>query len=111
MISKRLAALAIVLVAWLALPAGSSAHTLSIAKAKAAAKKFLDQDNKFYPYDAPKQLTSCKRKSAHTVDCGYRAVNDSGSAECGSVRVRLKSRKSKRPSVKYKADPYMCAAG
>jgi hypothetical protein len=101
------AAVAVVLV----LPVSADAKTLTIAKAKVSAQKFLDRENADYPYEAPKQVTTCTRKSARTVDCGYRALEDNGTAECGSVRVRLKTRKSKRPTVRYKADPYMCAAG
>jgi hypothetical protein len=109
--SRGLFALAVLLATAIALPAAAPAHTLSRARAKSAAKRFLDGQNHDYPYDVPKQLTTCKRKSAHTVDCGFRAVSDDGTAECGSVRVRLKHRKSRRASVQYRSDPYMCAAG
>jgi hypothetical protein len=109
--SRRVVPVLAILIAAFASPASADAKTLSIAKAKAAAQKFLDRENALYPYEPPKRVTTCTRKSARTVDCGYRALNDNGTAECGTVRARLKTRKSKRPTVRYKADPYMCAAG
>ena len=54
-------------------------------------------------------MTTCERKSARTVDCAYKAVRDNGTADCGTVRVRLKTRKSKRPSVHYRGAGFMCA--
>jgi hypothetical protein len=97
------------LVAALMLPAGTFGRTLTLAKAKTAAQKFLDKDNAYYPYEAPKKVTTCERKSARTVDCAYKAVNDNGTADCGTVRVRLKTRKAKRPTAKYKGANLMCA--
>jgi hypothetical protein len=109
--TKRWVALLVVLTAALTLPSGAFARTLSITKAKSAAQKFLDQQNSDYPYEAPKKLTSCRRKSARTVDCGYKAVNanGNGTADCGTVRVRLKSRKARRPTVQFKGSGFVCA--
>jgi hypothetical protein len=109
MTSRRLLVPALLLAALLALSPAASARTLTIAKAKAAAKKFLAEDAKFYPYEPAKHVTTCERKSARTVDCGYKAVNDNGTADCGAVRVRLKTRKSKRPTVHFRGGGYMCA--
>ena len=92
----------------LTLPSGTFGRTLTVAKAKAAAQKFLDKDNAYYPYEAPKKVTTCERKSTRTVDCAYKAVNDNGTADCGAVRVRLKTRKARRPTVKYKGAGFMC---
>lgn len=94
----------------LTLPSGSFARTLSVSKAKAAAQKFLDRDHAYYPYEPAKKVTTCQRKSARTVDCAYKAVNSNGTADCGTVRVRLKSRKAKRPVVGFRGDPVMCPA-
>jgi hypothetical protein len=96
--------------AGLALPAGTFARTLSISKAKAEAQKFLDRDHAYYPYEPAKKVTSCQRKSARTVDCAYKAVNSNGTADCGTVRVRLKSRKAKRPRVSFRGSPVTCPA-
>ena len=106
---QRLIVAAALLVAVLAVSPAASARTLSIAKAKAAAQKFLDEDAKFYPYEPAKHVTTCERKSARTVDCAYKAVRDNGTADCGTVRVRLKTRKSKRPSAHYRGAGFMCA--
>ena len=110
MSTKHLVALLVVLVAALALPSDTFARTLSISKAKAAAQKFLDQQNADYPYEAPKKVSSCQRKNARTVDCAYKAVNTNGTADCGTVRVRLKSSKAKRPTAGYKGSPVTCPA-
>ena len=93
----------------LVLPAEGNARTLTLAKAKAAAQKFLDKENSYYPYEAPKKVTTCERKSKRTVDCGYKAVNENGTANCGTVRVRLKTRKSKHATTTYKGGGFMCA--
>ena len=106
---RRLTVLLALLAVVFAVSAPASARTLTIAKAKAAAQKFLDEDAKFYPYEPAKHVTTCERKSARTVDCGYKAVNDNGTADCGAVRVRLKTRKSKRPTVHFRGGGYMCA--
>ena len=108
---KRLSALLIVLVALaLTLPAGSVARTLSLSKAKAAAEKFLARDHAYYPYEPAKKVTACQRKSKRTVDCAYKAVDSNGTADCGTVRVRLKNAKAKRPTVAFRGDPVMCPA-
>jgi hypothetical protein len=93
----------------LALPSATFGHKLTLAKAKTAAQKFLDKDNAYYPYEAPKKVTTCERKSARTVDCAYKAVNDNGTADCGTVRVRLKTRKAKHPIARYMGANVMCA--
>jgi hypothetical protein len=107
--SKRLVVLLVVLLATLMLPSGTFGRTLTLAKAKVAAQKFLDRENADYPYEAPKKVTSCERKSTRTVDCAFKAVNDNGTADCGTVRVRLKTRKARRASVKYRGAGFMCA--
>jgi hypothetical protein len=104
-----LVAVLVVLVAALILPSGTFARSLSIAKAKTAAQKFLDRQNADYPYESPKKVTTCQRRSSRTVDCAYKAVNSNGTADCGTVRVRLKSRKAKRPTAAYKGGGFMCA--
>ena len=76
----------------------------------AAAQKFLDRDHADYPYEPAKKVTTCQRKSARRVDCAYKAVNSNGTADCGTVRVRLTSRKAKRPTVGFRGDPVMCPA-
>jgi hypothetical protein len=108
---KRLTALLILAVAVaLMMPAGSGARTLSISKAKAAAQRFLDRDHAFYPYEPAKKVTTCQRKSRRTVDCAYKAVDSNGTADCGTVRVRLKNAKARRPTVGFRGDPVMCPA-
>ena len=111
MSSKRLAALlvGVLAAAALTLPSGTFARTLSLSKAKTAAQKFLDRDHANYPYEPAKKLTTCQRKNARTVDCGYKAVGSNGTADCGTVRVRLKSRKAKRPTVAFRGASVMCA--
>ena len=110
MSSRRwMVVLLVALAGVLALPSVTFGHKLALAKAKTAAQKFLDKDNADYPYEAPKKVTSCERKSARTVDCAYKAVNDNGTADCGTVRVRLKTRKAKRPIARYKGANVMCA--
>jgi hypothetical protein len=110
MSSKRLVVVLLVpVLAASILPSVTFGRTLTLAKAKTAAQKFLDKDNAYYPYEAPKKVTTCKRKSTRTVDCAYKAVNDNGTADCGAVRVRLKTRKAKRPVAKYKGVDVMCA--
>jgi hypothetical protein len=95
----------------LTLPAGALGRTLTLAKAKTAAQKFLDRDAADYPYEAPKKVTSCQRKSARTVDCAYKALNANGTASCGTVRVRLKTRKARKPTVAFRGADFMCAPG
>jgi len=107
--SNRLIVPLVVLAAALAVPSGAPGKTLTLAKAKTAAQKFLDRDHAYYPYEAAKKVTSCQRKSARTVDCAYKAINDNGTADCGSVRVRLKTRKARHPSTAYKGADVMCA--
>ena len=109
--AKSLTALLILAAAVaLALPAGSSARKLSVSKAKVAAQKFLDRDHAYYPYEPAKKVTTCQRKSARTVDCAYKAVGSNGTADCGTVRVRLKNARAKRPTVAFHGSPAMCAA-
>jgi hypothetical protein len=108
--SKRcVVVLLVALAGVLVLPSATFGHKLTLAKAKTAAQKFLDKDNAYYPYEAPKKVTTCERKSARTVDCAYKAVNDNGTADCGTVRVRLKTRKAKHPIARYKGANVMCA--
>src|SRR6478609_4016020 len=78
--THRLVALLVVLTAALALPSATSARSLSITKAKAAAQKFLDKQNADYPYEPPKKVTTCQRKNARTVDCAYKATATNGTA-------------------------------
>ena len=78
--------------------------------AKVAAQKFLDRDHAYYPYEPAKKVTTCQRKSARTVDCAYKAVGSNGTADCGTVRVRLKNARAKRPTVAFHGSPAMCAA-
>jgi hypothetical protein len=109
--SKRLSLLFVLAVAVaLALPAGGSARTLSVSKARTAAQKFLARDHADYPYEPAKQVTTCQRKSKRTVDCAYKAVDSNGTADCGTVRVRLKNARAKRPTVAFHGDPVMCPA-
>ena len=110
MSTKRLVALLVVLTAALTMPSGTFARTLSITKARAAAQKFLDRQNADYPYEAPKKLTTCQRTNARTVDCAYKATATNGTADCGTVRVRLKTRKAKRPTVAFRGTSVMCPA-
>jgi hypothetical protein len=107
--SKRWVVPLVVLLAALVLPSATFGRTLTLAKAKTAAQKFVDRDNAFYPYEAPKKVTSCERKSARTVDCAYKAVNDNGTANCGTVRVRFKTRKTRHATVKFRGAGFMCA--
>jgi hypothetical protein len=107
--SKRLVVPLVVLLAALMLPSGTFAHSLSISKAKTVAQKFLDRQNADYPYEPAKKVNTCQRKSARTVDCAYKAVNGNGTADCGTVRVRLKTRKAKRPTAAYRGAGFMCA--
>jgi len=102
--------LVVVLAAALTVPSGTFGHSLSVTKAKAAAQKFLDRQNAYYPYEAQKKVTTCQRQNARTVDCAYKAVNSNGTANCGTVRVRLKNRKAKRPTVAFKGTGLMCPA-
>jgi hypothetical protein len=108
--TKQLVALLVVLTAAMTFPSGTFARTLTVTKARAAAQKFLDQQNADYPYEAPKKLTTCQRKNARTVDCAYKAIATNGTADCGTVRVRLKNRKAKRPVVRFKGGALMCPA-
>src|SRR4029453_5189507 len=91
-----------VLTVLFALAPAAAARTLSISKAKAAAQKFLDNDNKFYPYEPPKKVTTCSRVAARVVDCDYKAVSTTGTATCGSVRVRIKNHGSRRTKVRFR---------
>jgi hypothetical protein len=108
--TKRWVALLVVLTAALTLPSGTFARTLSVTKARAAAQKFLDKQNADYPYEAPKKLTTCRRKDARTVDCAYKAIAKNGTADCGTVRVRLKTSKAKRPVAGFRGGAVMCPA-
>jgi hypothetical protein len=102
--------LVVVVAVALALPVSSSARSLSLSKAKAAAQKFLARDHADYPYEPAKKLVTCQRKSARTVDCAWKAVDSNGTADCGTVRVRLKNAKAKRPTVGFRGSPVMCPA-
>jgi hypothetical protein len=109
LIRKPLIALAAVVILTLSLAPAAGARTLSISKAKAAAQAFLDKDNKFYPYEPPKKVTGCNRVSARVVDCDYKAVSDKGTADCGSVRVRIRNHGPRRARVRFKNNEAMCA--
>jgi hypothetical protein len=37
-------------------------------------------------------------------------VGSNGTADCGTVRVRLKNARAKRPTVAFHGSPAMCAA-
>jgi hypothetical protein len=94
-------ALAAMLVLAVSLPADASAHTLTPSRARAAAQAFLDRENSKYGM-TPEQVTGCKRRAAHVVDCAYRRGTG-----CGTVRVRLKHG-SRRTRARYLGYPYKC---
>ena len=109
MTRKPLIALAVPLILMLTISPAADARTLAISKARAAAQRFLDQDNKYYPYEPPKKVTGCHRASARVVDCDFKAVSSKGTASCGSVRVRIKNRGSRRANVRFKGSEAMCS--